>query len=237
MKKKNRLFVLSGPSGSGKSTLLSKIVNEKLCEQILKYSAREIRGGWLDKELGGIVKDDVVSKNIDWIKKYCDIKYKMYKQTYGVASNEIKNVLVKNNGIVIISKTNAIIRIKNMFKNTEIVFILIDEICIRKLFTSYLSRQLKTCDDELLLIADKISDSIKANDKKMFNTFDKIFKEKTKGYFTVAEYEEFIERYKSWINSKKDYDKNRYLFTKTISGNTISELYEKSCQIITGSKK
>jgi guanylate kinase len=218
MTKKNKLFVLSGPSGSGKSSLLAKIVKEGLCEQAPKYSNREKRSTEFD---------DITHIRLEDFKEKCDIIYKRYNICYGVNTEEIKERLKHFNQIVIISDITVMeILKKHLGKDVLIVFIYLQDFCIDNLLKERYKLQLE--DRERKNFADHILMSRDIGDKKWLNSVpEEIIKKLRENFPNSKKYHEFVKRCNSWIELNIDYKKNEKLFTDTISGATIDELFNK----------
>jgi len=214
----NKLFVLSGASGSGKSSLLSKIVEENLCEQTPKYSSRERRSSGFD---------DVIHIKIDDLKKKCDVIYERYGTYYGINTEEIKKGLQQNNQILIISDIKAIETLKKHLGNDVlIIFIYLQDLSLDNLLKERYKLQLN--DKESDELANHILSSRKIRNKKWLDSVPENIIKKIKDSFSNNErHQEFIKRCNSWVELDLEYEKNGGLFTSTIKGITVDELFDK----------
>jgi len=231
--KGNKLFILCGPSGSGKSTLVAKIEEDGFCKRAPKYSNRAQRVGQVNNLLHVFVKDDIIHKNYAFIKEHCDIKYSMYNNFYGIQTKKIKKILKANKCVIVISNIQALKKVKEAFIDTEIIFILVDNICIRNLLTAYATRErLQIFSEDTLMIADNLSNAISKNNIKKIRYYLDLLKDKMKAHFAKKEYKEFVKRLEGWIYYRKEFAENKELFTQAIQGGNLCELYEKLIQRI-----
>ena len=223
---KNTLFVLSGPSATGKSTILSKIAEERLCKVAPKYADRERRSTEFD---------DITPVTKECIYEFCnEIHYEMYGNLYGFNIDRIKKELNKNNLITICSDFNSIKKMKDSFnENFSAIFIYLQDISVENLLKAYIEREkLRINDKELFLLASKLSESLKTENKSEFEKLEKIFQIKMKKHLTNADFKEFNERYKSLIYCREDYVKNECLFNHAVSGENLDEILKKCRNII-----
>ena len=221
-----KLFVLSGPSATGKSTILSKIANEGLCQIVSKYSNREKRK---------IEFDDITSVPKNYIYKFCDeINYEMYGNLYGFNIDKIKKGLNKSNLITICSDFESVKKMKDSFnQNFSAIFIYLQDISIENLLKAYIDREnLEIKDKELFILANKLSKSLKTENKLEYIKLEKTFQSKIKEYLSNDNFDNFNKRYKYLTFQKEGYIINKSLFNHTVSGETLDELLEACRKII-----
>ena len=225
MKSENKLFVLSGPSAIGKATILSKIAEEKLCNIAPKYSSRKKREA---------VFDDIIPVSKEYIEEFCEeINYEMYGNLYGFNINEIKKDLNECNLIAICSDIDSIKKMKEIFdEKFSAIFIYIQDIFVENLVKAFLERKELYVDNELLLLANQLSKSLKTKNKYRIIKNEQIFENKIKELLSNTDYKEFVARYKSLIDADEYYHKNKDLFNHTVSEDTIDELIERCRKII-----
>jgi len=226
---KNKLFVLSGPSATGKSTLLKRISDIELCEIAPKYSSRKIREN--------LHFDDIIHKDRNYIEENCTVKYEMYGNLYGFNPNEIEEKLYKKNQITICNNIDSIKKIIEIFdEKISIIFIYLQNIQIENLLKAYIERKnlkiTKNKSDKLFSLANKLSESLKTENKFEFNKHEEAFKINLKEYLSNIDYKEFEERYNTMIYSNEYYIENKYLFNTMICGKNEDELFENCCKII-----
>jgi len=210
---KNKLFVLSGASGSGKSTLLFEIVKNGLCQQAPKYSNRENR-----------VLDDLIHIKEDVLKNTCDIVYERYNIFYGINTKEIKECLKNDNQVVVISDIKATKKLKeHLGDDSLIVFIYLQDLSIDNLLKERHKLNLEENERK------ELASEILSKNKNWFTSIDENIQKKIKKSFSNdnKKLQEFIKRCDTWIDLDIDYINNKKLFTDTIRGETVEELYDK----------
>ena len=204
-----KLYIISGASGIGKTTLLFKLAKMRVCDIAPKYSNRPQRAGL----------DDVIHVDDIYDPKYsCDIIYELYYYRYGINTQEIKNKLFQNNQILIISNIEALIKIKQIFKEIVVITnMFLPENHFRNLIKTYISREnlkLSRNDrEELISVAGKISRLTKEHDEQEFLSLNNQFCKIMKNHITDHNrYLKFIMRYESWTRAFDYYCSNKSLY-------------------------
>lgn len=122
MRKKGKLFVISGPSGVGKDTIVKEYMKDTNSKLSISATTREPRANEVDgKDYYFLTKEEFEN----WIKEDNFLEYAIYNDNYyGTPKSKINEDLEKGIDVFLVIEVQGGLQIKEKIKDSILIFIM-----------------------------------------------------------------------------------------------------------------